>query len=218
MVNRSKMNNGIALCLNLLIIVLEIIPIIMMRHVPFKELAVFYTEDSNLFALLASIVMVVAMLRRWKSGETVPRWVRMFRYMATCLLSVTFFTVVFILTPMTGFNFKFMLLEGSSLYLHFLCPVLAMILLVFFEKKPKLPWKSALWALIPTGVYTLVLVPLNILRIVDGPYPFLRVYEQSLAMDFFWFVVMGIGAFLIAYILWGLNRIASRKHWTEEES
>lgn len=217
MVSRSKVNNVIALCLNLMIIVLEIIPIHMMRHVPFKGLVIFYTEDSNLLLLLASIFMVIAMLRRMKSGETVPQWVRAFRYITTCLVGVTFFTVVFILTPMMGGGLKYSLLEGSSLYLHFLCPVLAMILLIFFEKRPKLPCKSAIWALIPTGIYTLVLVPLNILRIVDGPYPFLRVYEQSIGMDLFWILVMGLGALLIAYILWGLNRIASREEWKEEE-
>ena len=142
----------------------------------------------------------------------VPQWVRTFRYIATCLLTVTFLTVVFILTPMFGLeNWKYMLLEGSSLYLHFLCPVVSILLLIFFEKRPKLRWTAALWALLPTFVYGLILAILNFLRIVDGPYPFLRVYEQSAAMNVFWAVFMEAGAFAIAWTLWALNRLSGRK-------
>lgn len=212
MVSNSKTRTIIALTLNLAIIVMEIIAITMTWHVPKRQLIVFYTEDSNLFALAASIVMTCSILIRFRKGEPVPRWVRTFRYIATCLLAVTFLTVVFILTPMFGLeNWKFMLLEGNSLYLHFLCPVVSILLLVFFERKPKLRWSAALWALVPTFVYGVILAILNFMRVVDGPYPFLRVYEQSAAMNVFWAVFMEAGAFAIAWVLWIVNRLLGRK-------
>lgn len=210
MVSNSKIRSVLALILNLAIIVMEVIAITMTWHVPMSQLVVFYTEDSNLFALAASIVMSVSILIHMGKGTPVPKWVRMFRYIATCLLTVTFLTVVFILTPMYGVaNWKYMLLEGNSLYLHFLCPVAAIVLL-FFETKPHLRWTAALWALIPTFVYGVILAILNILRRVDGPYPFLQVYNQSVGMSVFWAVFMAAGAFVIAYVLWAINRLMGR--------
>lgn len=210
MVSNSKIRSVLALILNLAIIVMEVIAITMTWHVPLSLLVVFYTEDSNLFALAASIVMSVSILIHMGKGTQVPKWVRMFRYIATCLLTVTFLTVVFILTPMYGVaNWKYMLLEGNSLYLHFLCPVTAIVLL-FIETKPHLRWTAALWALIPTFIYGVILAILNILRRVDGPYPFLQVYNQSVGMSAFWAVFMAAGAFIIAYVLWAINRLMGR--------
>ena len=94
MVSNSKARTLAALILNLALIAMEIITIRMMWHVPMAQLIVFYTEDSNLFALAASIVMVCSILIRYRKGEMVPQWVRTFRYIATCLLTVTFLTVV----------------------------------------------------------------------------------------------------------------------------
>ena len=75
MVSNSKARTLAALILNLALIAMEIITIRMMWHVPMAQLIVFYTEDSNLFALAASIVMVCSILIRYRKGEMV-RWCR----------------------------------------------------------------------------------------------------------------------------------------------
>lgn len=219
MVSRTRTKTYIALLLNILLIGLEIYAASMTWHVPKRELIVFYTEDSNLLALAASILMTASILVRLRSGTEVPYWVRLLRFMATCCLAVTFFTVVFILTPMVGVeNWRYMLLEGNSLYLHFLCPLIAMFLLVFLETEPVLNWKCIIWSLIPTFVYGVILAVLNILRIVDGPYPFLRVYEQSVLMSVFWIIIMQSGAFMIAFLLWVFNRLAGKVSRKKEKN
>lgn len=64
-----------------------------------------------------------------------------------------------------------------------------------FEKEPHLNTKSAFTATIPTLIYAILLIILNIVGAVDGPYPFLRVMNQPLYMSFVWFIVIVGSAF-----------------------
>lgn len=63
-----------------------------------------------------------------------------------------------------------------------------------------------LFVLIPTACYAVIMIVLNILHMVDGPYPYLRVYNQPVYMSVLWcFIILG-GAYAIARILLFLNR------------
>ena len=63
-------------------------------------------------------------------------------------------------------------------------------------------------ALLPTLVYALVLVILNLAKLVDGPYPFLKVYQQPVYMSCIWVLAILGGAYLIAALL---ARMLNRK-------
>ena len=174
----------------------------------------FYTQDSNIFGGIASSVTCICSLIAYRRGETrIPYAARLLQYVSSCCLAVTFTVVVCILIPMNGGRNAVypMLFEGAVLYMHFLCPILSVIITVFFTDREGFSGKSALWGLLPTLIYGSVTVLLNILGVMEGPYPFLRVRSQSVQMSVLWLVLIIGGAYGIAWGLLGLLRLFHRK-------
>ena len=183
-----------SLVLNLLIIILEIVGL-MTVYVLYHQLGiVFYTVLSNILLLISSSLLVGFITHKKK----IPEWLSILKYTSTICATITFLVVILVLAPMYGFNYKHMLFEHELLYLHFLCPVLSIITFVFYDK---IDIDRVFMGAIATLTYIAVLLPLNLLRIVDGPYPFLRVYNQSIFMSFVWFIVMVGGSYLTGLLL-----------------
>ena len=107
---------------------------------------------------------------------------------------------------MNGPGGLYMLLCTSSmLYHHLLNPMAALISYLFLERTPRLPREDVRWALLPTLVYAAVIVPLNILRVIEGPYPFFEVYHQTVQTSLLWAVgLLGVNYFY-AWLLWRLG-------------
>ena len=81
--------------------------------------------------------------------------------------------------------------------IHIICPVLAAVSFFALEGWAPFPKRDIVKALIPTLAYALVAVILNILRVIEDPYPFLMVYAQPWYMSVLWCVViLGIAAIL----------------------
>lgn len=157
----------------------------------------YYTVLSNLFAGMISLLFLVFFLRgRGKA----PLWAARLRYYATCCLTITFLVVVFVLAPMLeDFTLWRLLTKGSMLYQHLLCPVLAIVALTVLERDGRLTRRDIALSLIPTALYALVTVPLNIAKVLHGPYPFLLVYEQPVWASVLWvFVIFGLAAGIAA--------------------
>ena len=153
----------------------------------------YYTVESNVLAGLVSLYYVVCFFVG--RGE-VPRWMARARFYATCCLTITFLVVVFVLAPMLeGYTLWRLLTQGSMLYQHLLCPVLAIVSFIVFERDGRLTKRDILRSLCPTALYALVTVPLNVARVMRGPYPFLLVYEQPVWASVLWvFVIFGLAA------------------------
>lgn len=164
-----------------------------------------YTEDSNLLNLVVCIIYAACLLRSIvHKGEfqPVPQWAVVLKYVSTACLMVTFVIVVCVLAPMEGPNgYAAMLLSGSMLYFHLLCPVVAFVSFVLLDTDQVLSARCARHAMIPTLVYAFVLISLNATGAVVGPYPFLRVCEQPIYMSIIWAVVILGGAYLLARLL-----------------
>ena len=120
---------------------------------------------------------------------------------------MTFLTVVIILAPMyeDGNGWYIMLFTDSMLYHHFLNPVLAILSLVLFERLPRLSLGQVWWALVPTILYGLYDLHGNITGTIDGPYPFMRVYDQTIPETLTWFAVILGTDLLYAFLLWWLG-------------
>lgn len=196
-----------ALLLNLAIVVMELIGLFHTWRDLGARTFLFYTTDSNLFCLIGRLIFLTYV---GKGKSAVPRGVHLLRYVSTCTVAVTFLVVVTILAPASHDYFS-VLLGGSLLWLHTLCPLLSMISLIFFEGEPPLERRDELIALIPTALYAAVFVVLNLLRLVRGPYFFLLVYDQPLWMSALWLVlILGI-ALLLAWSIRKANNAVFRK-------
>lgn len=168
----------------------------------------FFTDYSNMLSLFAAAFMCIYLWDQIKNGTPIPMWLRLLKYMAVCSLTITMLVVVFVLSPMIGKGgLRWSMLYGDMLYHHFLCPVLAIILFLFFEHEPTLEKKHIYYGLILVGIYAAVFIVLNLLRIVEGPYPFLKYYQQPIYMSLFYTVVIPGGAYLIALGLQKLNTV-----------
>ena len=198
-----------ALMLNLAVVVMEIVSAAMSWRQLNLGMFIFYTQDSNILACAACALLAAFQLRALRTGAAIPLWAQRLKYAAVCCLSVTFLVVVLVLAPMSDGAYGVMLLSGTMLYHHLLCPLAAFLGFMLFEKRPALRRIDALLPTLLTLVYAVVLTALNIARVLDGPYPFLRVYAQSVHASIFWALAILGGAEMLA---WGVFALHSRIH------
>ena len=197
----------LSIALNLFIVWAEPIALPMSWDWGKEQMFIFYTEDSNILSACICAMVAVGQLVCIFTGKELPRWLHTLKYIATCCLTMTFLTVVFVLGPMyeDGNGWYIMLFTGSMLYHHFLNPVLAILSLVLFERLPRLPLGQVWWALVPTILYGLYDLHGNITGTIDGPYPFMRVYDQTIQETLMWFTIILVTNLLYAFLLWWLG-------------
>ena len=171
------------------------------------QMFTFYTENSNFFTAGVCLLMALFQLKALLTGREIPLWVKRLKFIATCCLTMTFLTVVFVLGPMyeDGNGWYIMLCTSSMLYHHLLNPLAAIFSFVLLERTPRLPRSTVKWALLPTVLYGGIILWLNIQRVVDGPYPFMKVYDQSVQASVLWCIAILLMNYFYAWLLWKLN-------------
>ena len=197
----------LSIALNLFIVWAEPVALPMSWDWGKEQMFIFYTEDSNILSACICAMVAVGQLVCIFTGRELPHWLHTLKYIATCCLTMTFLTVVFVLGPMyeDGNGWDIMLFTDSMLYHHFLNPVLAILSLVLFERLPRLPLGQVWWALVPTVLYGLYDLHGNITGTIDGPYPFMRVYDQTIPETLTWFAIILGTDLLYAFLLWWLG-------------
>ena len=173
-----------------------------------------YTELSNIFNMAVCAVVALFQLIDLFTGWALPRWVKRLKFLSTSCLAMTFLTVVFILAPMyeDGNGWYIMLFTGSMLYHHFLNPLAAMASFLLFEREPRLPLREVPLALVPTIVYGVYDLWGNLTGNIDGPYPFMRVQNQTLQETLLWFALILGTNLLYAFVLWWLGGNGRKHH------
>lgn len=181
-----------AIFFNLLFIILELIGFfIVLNDGNFIEFK-YYTEDSNLLALIVSIIYLVHLMFKIK----ITRFLSLVRLTSVISLMITFLTVIFILMPSYNFDFNYMY-WNSNLFFHLICPLLYFYIYFKIDRKFKAKYYEILYTLIPTFIYAIVLVTLNIINKIDGPYPFLRVHNQDIFTSISYFLFSIIAGYTI---------------------
>jgi hypothetical protein len=193
-----------ALFCDFLIIILEFIALNIVVADMGLPAFVYYTQLSNAFLLISTIIYAYFLLRRINGGKhKIPRAVELMKYSATICTALTFIVCVTLLSWMTGYGLKAILTQGAMLELHTLCPILAVASFVFLEKYNIQRGREIWIGIAPTLLYAAVAIALNIARVLVGPYPFLMVYAQPIYMSVIWcgsilFVTYGIALALRA--------------------
>lgn len=196
-----------ALIINIVVVVAEIFATSVSFVNSGWSMLQFYTVDSNILAMLTSAVYV-CMYRKNKSEV-----LYCLRFASTINLTLTFFIALFVLSPTMG-GLGTMMLNGNMLFHHTICPILTFVSFVFWEKDLPQVRLMRLLAMIPTVIYAVVLVILNVIHVLEGPYPFLKVYEQPIWVSVIWTVlILGITAalsFVTDRIIWRLRKNATQ--------
>ncbi len=214
-----KKRKLLILAVNILLIIMEFIGLVLMVELyksynlhPFGWLK-YYTQLSNIFSMLvASAVAVFTARDLIRNTDKTPNWVRILKFSSACCLTETFLVTMFILAPMGMMGgFLPLMVQGPNLYHHTLCPIVSVLSFCILEKGEKITLKHSVYAMIPTLIYGVVAVALNLLKIWHGPYPFLYVYEQPIFMSLIWAVVVLGGAFGITIIVKALANLSLKK-------
>ena len=180
-----------ALALNVIVIMLEVRGLSLSFPERKWKTLVFYTQISNVIAFISSILFVLL-------GQ-LP-FVTAVRYLSVCMLIMTFFVTTCVLIPMGG-DPKKLLCSGNCLYHHVLCPIISAVSYIIFEGHVI----SAAIILLPvavTLVYGIIMLYLNAIERVDGPYPFFRVHNQTVTATILWVIVLLTATCLISWAVW----------------
>ena len=189
------------LVLNILLIILEVIGFIVTFKTTKSLQIQYFTEDSNLLMLGASLIVTYFLLAK----KEIPKWLSILYHTAVLGLTITFLVVIFILAPMYKFNYSYLLFNNVMLYFHTLCPVLAIVTYLFFSKT-SIEKKDLPYTMIFALLYTIIILMCNVCRVIEGPYPFLMVYKQPIIVSILWVIVIDGGAYCISNILYKLKK------------
>lgn len=218
MSKRQKTVKLLTLCANVILAVMEALGLYLMVKLyqsynlhPFGWIQ-YYTQLSNIFSMLAALTVAFFAARDLiKNSDSTPYIARILKFSSACCLTQTLLVTMFVLAPMGMMGgFVPIMFKGANLYHHFLCPIISVLSLVILEKGGRLTLKHCFYALVPTLVYGVVAVVLNLLKVWHGPYPFLYVYEQPVYMSIIWAVVILGGAFAITLGVKALANLGRR--------
>ena len=193
--------------MNFLIVYFETIAVPMSWAMGGTIMFTMYTELSNIFNGAVCLLVGLWQLGCIFTGRELPLWLKRLKFISTSCLAMTLLTVVIILAPMyeDGNGWYIMLCTSSMLYHHLLNPLAAIFSFVLLERTPRLPRSTVKWALLPTVLYGGIILWLNIQRVVDGPYPFMKVYDQSVQASVLWCIAILLMNYFYAWLLWKLN-------------
>lgn len=195
----------ISLIVNIVLLILELIGFAYVATENGISSLRYYTQDSNIVVIIAAVLYIIYYFKSEKEGkEELPYFVGLIKYIASCVVTVTFIVVLTVLAPSRASEGRdaviHVIVGGSNLYHHVLCPILCVISNIFIDEKITISLKENLLATIPTFLYGTITLILNIAKVMYGPYIFLHVYEQSVLMSVFWFMAIVGGGFLIAFL------------------
>lgn len=180
----TKKQKELLIC-NIAIIVMECIGLVTcIGYGSVTGIFIYYTRDSNIVTGISSICLVLFLIKNYK--KQIPKWIIMLRYIGTIGVTLTFIIVTAIFAPAVG-SYYSMLISNEFKFQHLVCPLISFFSFVFLEDiSEPITLKDNLLAVIPTITYAAVLVILNIVDFVDGPYPFFEVKNQSVLVSIVW--------------------------------
>ena len=176
--------NKLSIIMNLILVLLEVLGLIMTIKIYNKIPLEYYTELTNLYTLIITSIYLYYLI----TNKKIPKLIQILKYISVLDLTITFLMVVFVLVPMNDFNFKWLVFNEDFIFFHFLCPIVSFISYMFIDKYDKFTKKDIIRSTYPTIIYSIVLITLNILNIVTGPYPFLEVRNNPVIHSLIWLV------------------------------
>lgn len=219
MTSKLRPRKIISLIVNVVLVIMEFVGLVLMVELyksynlhPFGWLK-YYTQLSNIFSMLAALTVAFFTARDLiKNTDSTPEIVRLIKFSSACCLTETLLVTMFVLAPMGMMGgFVPIMFEGPNLYHHFLCPIVSVLSLCILERGEKITLRHCVYSMVPTLIYGVAAVVLNLTKVWHGPYPFLYVYEQPVYMSIIWAVVILGGAFAITVLVKFLANLHLRK-------
>lgn len=191
-----------AACSNFVLLVAEIITFVLSVTETGAEIFIRFCGISNLLVLLSSFFALLSVYCNVRKGCGTNPQSHIFRYVATCLSTVTLFVFLLVLLPHEK-DPKELLCSTSDWLFYVVCPLLSLLSFLLFEKEESRNL-SFICVPIPVAivfVYGIVMVALNFAGVYSGPYFFFRVLEQPTYVVTLSLFGMAVGAAAISFLL-----------------
>lgn len=167
----SKTRSKTELTLNLVIVILTVVGVAFMLTGDPEEGALqasgignlkFYTVLTNVFCGVIALVYLVFILLGKDTGK-----IRVLKLAAVCGVAITFAVVAFMFGPLYGYPQFY---KRGNLFFHLLLPLVAMVEFILV-RRPKMPFKHAVFAAIPTLLYGLGYMTNILINGMGGQWP-----------------------------------------------
>ena len=189
------MKKKVAVILNYVLIAFEVLGFVIAYRIGEQLSPAYYTEDSNLICLIASLMYVI----NYHRGKATNKTIHLFRFIATLNLILTFFVTLFLLSEQYGL-YEIMI-KNEFIFFHTLCPIISLVSYMFFEKYRSHKTDIMIKAPILTFIYGTVMYLLNITKLYYGPYDFMKVYERSITASLVTVLGMTVAMVVITFTL-----------------
>lgn len=150
----------IGLIINLFLFVSSMVVFFRIIYAPEGKLIYFrqFTNLSNIYMGIVSLLIFIFTLINFKKEYRLPKWLRIIQLSAVMGVMLTFLTVILFLVPTqvrnwTGFINMY---KNDMFFFHFLNPLLALSVFLFFVRGEKLTWKIDFFGMIPMVIYSIV--------------------------------------------------------------
>jgi len=174
--------------IHIILVILEAIALVHDLQVFGLAMFKYYTIDSNILQMLVSAGIAYLILCRGR--KIIPAWLSILHLVCAVCLTITFLIALLVLAPQEGFAYYF--LKNVAPINHFIGPLLSVVTFLFMEHSDPLPRRTFLVPMGTTLVYGVFMLLLNALKVADGPYFFLRVYDQAPGTIVMWFGMISV--------------------------
>lgn len=167
----------------------------------------YYTNISNYFVFVVSVIVLADTVKRIRNGETegYNRKIRTFKFMTVVMILVTFLVVIFLLdSPLSANYWR----NVGNLAYHFLAPLLFILDYVLFEEKGTISVLAPLYSLIIPLIYVCYIFLLGaVIPNFVYPYFFLDVNTLGYGGVIIWVLALMLVFIVLGYLLWLWNRL-----------
>ena len=165
----------------------------------------YYTSQSNILVAIISVIILVFTIRNiLQKRDELPLWLIVLFLVATTATTVTLLTTALYLAPtyVASGNSYFMMFKGRLFFLHFLTPILAIILIIFLLNQYRLTWKHGLLCILSVATYSCLYVPLVVSHVWIDFYGFTfggKLWAIPIALAVMLGVCLGLGLLLVLF-------------------
>jgi uncharacterized membrane protein len=183
-------------------------------------LNLFFTVNSNILLGVCAIIALVFYILHLTKGRKIPYWLSIMKLTSTVMISITFFTVVFFLTP-AFFAIAYELYALYNLPMHVIAPLIAIFGFILFETDNKILFKHTPWVLTPLIIYMCVYTSLVLGtgNLDYDLYGFAHTYEGDslhVGRALISIAIMPLAGYAITAMWWFINR--HRKDHLDKET
>lgn len=168
----------------------------------------YFTVQSNLIAAVTAVFMLYFNIEGLVTGHVdVPYWMSVFKLTGATAVMLTFTVVMILLAPAVGLK---LLMEGGSLYMHLITPLIAALTFIVFECTNTVDWYSLIFALIPVICYAILyFILVVIVKEEKGGWNDFYGFNKGGKWYVSCVVVIGMAAVLAILIRFGHNAVTA---------